>query len=155
MTVFIRELQCELYSALSAACDTGFMSISVSVIKEALKLVLIAARTTNRLVAKGGLLTNIWDPMIWTELHHRLIAQDRFTASAALVGMYRQVVQLVEMQQALPSAVVGESLERKGQCDEGTTGNKRKADTYAGIDVRAKKIKRVTASIQGGKKASK
>lgn len=155
MAVFIRELQCGLYSALSAACDTGFMSMSVSGIKEALKLVLIAARTTKRLVAKGGLIMNIWDPTNWTELHHRLVAQDRFTASAALVGMYRQVIQLVQTQQALPSTTVGESLERDGRCDEGTTGSKRKADAYAGVDVRVKKIKRVIATNQGSKNASK
>jgi hypothetical protein len=151
----MRELQCGLYSGLSAACDTGLKSTSVSGIKEVLKLVLIAARTTKRLVAKCGSLANIWDPTIWTELHHRLVAQDRFMASAALVGMCRQVTQLVETQQAPPSTAAGGPLGGRGRRDEGTTRNKRKPDAYAGVDVRVKKIKRVTAATQGGKKASK
>jgi hypothetical protein len=152
VVVFIRELQCGLYSAISAACDTK--STSVSGIKEALKLVLIAARTTKRLVAKCGSFANIWDPMIWTELHHCLLAQDRFMASAALVGMCKQVAQLVQTQQALLSTAAGEFLERKGRFDEETVRNKRKAGVHAGVDVRVKKVKRVTAATQDGKKAS-
>lgn len=131
----MRELQRGLYSTLSATCDTGVKSISISSIKEALKLVLIAVRTTKRLVAKCESFTNIWDPTVWTELHHLLAAQERFMASAALVGMCRQVIQLVQTQQALPNAA----------------GNKRKADAYAGVDARAKKTKRVTAVDQGDK----
>ncbi len=61
-------------------------------------------------------------------------------ASTALVGMCRQVIQLVQTQQAIPSVVAGESLV-KGQRDEGIAGNKRKADANAGVDVMAKKIK--------------
>jgi DNA polymerase phi len=153
VVVFIRELQCGLYSALSAACDTK--STSVSSIKEALKLVLIAARATKRLVAKKGSFANIWDPTTWTGLHHRLIAQDRFMASAALVGMCKQVTKLVQTQQALPSIAAGESPERKGRFDEGTARSKRKADGYAGVDVRVKKIKRVTATTQAKRQVNK
>lgn len=131
----MRELQHGLYSTLSATCDAGVKSISISSIKEALKLVLIAVRTTKRLMVKCESFTNIWDPTIWTELHHHLAAQERFMASAALVGMCRQVIQLVQTQQALPN----------------TTRNKRKADAYAGVDARAKKTKRVTVVDQGDK----
>ena len=147
----MRELQSGLHSTLSASCDTGLKSISVSSIKEALKLVLIAVRTTKRLGAKCESFANIWDPTIWTELHHHLVAQERFMASTALVGMCRQVIQLVQAQQALPSTAVGESLEKKGQCDDGTTRNKRKAGAYAGVDARAKKVKRVTAADKSDK----
>jgi len=143
VAIYIRELQTWLYSTLSAACDPCLKSISVSGIKEALKLVLIAARATKRLVAKRGSFSNIWDPAMWTELHQRLVAQDRFKASTALVGMCRQVIQLVQTQQALPSTDTGECLERKGQRDEVTAGNKRKADTN-NVDVRDKKLKRVS-----------
>jgi DNA polymerase phi len=145
-----------LHSTLSAACDPCLKSISVSGIKEALKLVLIAARTTKRLVAKCGSFSNIWDPTIWTELHQRLVAQDRFMASTALVGMCRQVIQLVQTQQALPSSGAGECLERKSQRDEVTAGNKRKADTND-VDARGKKIKRVSTFANrgpGGKKSN-
>ncbi len=141
-----------MHSTLSAACDPCVKSISVSSIKEALKLVLVAARTTKRLVAKCGSLSNIWDPTIWTELHQRLVAQDRFMDSTALVGMCRQVIQLVQTQQALPSTGAGEYLERKGQM---TAGNKRKASTND-VDVRGKKSKRVSTSGTrgpGGKKS--
>jgi DNA polymerase phi len=144
-----------LYSTLSAACDPCLKSISVSGIKEALKLVVIAARTTKRLVAKRGSFSNIWDPTIWTELHQRLVEQDRFKASTALVGMCRQVIQLVQTQQALPSTGAGKCLERKDQRDEVTAGNKRKADTND-VDVRGKKLKRVStfASRSPGGKMS-
>ena len=131
----MRELQHGLYSTLSPTCDTGVKSISISGIKEALKLVLIAVRTTKRLVVKCESFTNIWDPTIWTELHHHLVAQERFMTSATLVGMCGQVIQLVQTQQALPS----------------TAGKKRKADAYAGVDVKPKKTKRVTAADQGDK----
>lgn len=155
MAVFIKQLQYGLHSTLSLGCDTGHKSISVSGIKEALKLVLIAARTTKRLVTKCESFANVWDPTIWTELHHHLVTQDRFKASPALVGMCRQVILLVQTRQTLPSAVAGDSLGGKGQCDEGTAANKRKADAYVGVDARAKKVKRVTATIAGDKKASK
>lgn len=140
-----------MHSSLSAACDPSLKSISVSDIKEALKLVIVAARTTKRLVAKYGSFSNIWDPTIWTELHQRLVAQDRFMATTALVRMCRQVVQLV---QALPSTGAGECLKREGQRDEVTAGNKRKASTND-ADVRGKKSKQVSTSATrgtGGKK---
>jgi hypothetical protein len=145
-----------LHSTLSAACDPCVKSISVSSIKEALKLVLIAARTTKRLAAKCGSLSDIWDPTIWTKLHQRLVAQDRFMDSTALVGMCRQVIQLVQTQQALPRTGAGESLERKGQRVEVTAGNKRKASTND-VDVRGKKSKLVPTSATrgpGGKKSN-
>jgi hypothetical protein len=75
-------------------------------------------------------------------------------ASAALVGMCKQVAQLVQTQQALLSTAAGEFLERKGRFDEETVRNKRKAGVHAGVDVRVKKVKRVTAATQDGKKAS-
>jgi hypothetical protein len=144
-----------LHSTLSAACDPCLKSISISGIKEALKLVIVAARTTKHLVAKYGSFSNIWDPTIWTELHQRLVAQDRFMVSTALVGMCRQVIQLVQTQQPLPSAEAGESLKRKGQRDEVTAGNKRKASTND-VDVRDKKSKRVSSATRGtgGKKSN-
>lgn len=115
---------------------------------------LIAARTAKRLVAKCGSFSNIWDPTIWTELYQRLVAQDRFTASTALVGMCRQVTQLVQTQQALLSTGTEEYLEGKGQRDEMTAGNKRKADTNACVDIRGKKIKRGSTRGPGGKKSN-
>lgn len=145
---YIRELQFGLYNTLSIACDPCLKSVSISSIKEALKLVLIAARTTKRLVAKYGSFSNIWDPIVWTELHQRLVAQDRFKASTALVGMCRQVIQLVQTQQALPSTGAGECLE-KGQRDEVTAGNKRKAETND-VDVTGKKFKRVSTFATRG-----
>jgi hypothetical protein len=143
-----------LYSTLSAACDTDLESISVSGFKEALKLVLIAARTMKRLVtkSKSGSFTNFWDPTIWTELHRRLVAQDRFMASAALIGMCRQIIQLVQTQQALPNTAVGESFESEGRRDEGTAGNKRRADANAGVDIRAKKLKGLSTTANQGQK---
>lgn len=152
MAIYIRELQLELYSTLSTACDPCLKSISVPGIKEALKLVLIAARTTKRLVAKYGSFSKIWDPTIWTELHQRLVAQDRFMASPALVGMCRQVIQLAQTQQALPSTGAGKCLERKDQRDEVTAGNKRKAGN-AGVDFKGKKIKRMSTIATRGKKS--
>jgi len=99
-------------------------------------------------VTKCGSFSNIWDPTIWTELHQRLVAQDRFKASTALVGMCEQVIQLVQTQQALPSTGTGECLERNSQRDE-TAGNKRKADADD-VDVRGKKLKRVSTFTTRG-----
>jgi hypothetical protein len=78
-------------------------------------------------------------------------------ASTALVGMCRQVIQLVQTQQELPSTGAGECLKKKGQGDEVTVGNKRKASTND-VDVRGKKSKRVSTSVTrgpGGKKSNK
>jgi hypothetical protein len=139
-----------LYSTLSTACDPSLKSISVSGIKEALKLALVAARTTKSLVAKRGSFSNIWDLTIWAELHQRILTQDRFKASTALLGMCRQVIRLVQTQETLPSTGAGECLERKGQRDEVTAG-KRKADADD-VDVRGKKIKRIATRGPGGRK---
>lgn len=117
---------------------------------------LVAARTTKRLVAKSGSFSDIWDPMIWTALHQRLVAQDRFIDSTALVGMCRQVIQLVQTQQALPSTGSEECFERKGQRVEAIAGNKRKASTND-VDVRGTKSKRLSTSatrVPGGKKSN-
>ena len=92
---------------------------------------------------------------MWTELQQRLVAQDRFKASTALAGMCRQVIQLVQTQQALPSTGAGECLE-KGQRDEVTAGNKRKADVND-VDVSGQKFKRVSTFATrrpGGKKSN-
>lgn len=70
--------------------------------------------------------------------------------SPALVGMCRQVIQLAQTQQTLPSTGVGKCLERKGQRDEVTAGNKRKADNAA-VDVKGKKIKRMSTIATRGK----
>jgi DNA polymerase phi len=156
VAIYIRELQFGLHSTLSAACDPCLKSISVSSIKEALKLVIVAARTTKRLVAKSGSFSNIWDSTIWTELHKRLVAQDRFVASTALVGMCKQVIELVQTQQALPSTGAGECLKGRGQRDGITAGNKRKASTND-VDLRGKKSKRVSTPATrgpGGKKSN-
>jgi len=77
-------------------------------------------------------------------------------ASTALIGMCRQIIQLVQTQQAPPNTAVGESFEREGQRDEGTAGNKRRADANAGVGIRAKKLKGLSATAnQGGRKANK
>jgi hypothetical protein len=145
------DLQCGLHRALSAACDTGLKSTLG--IKEALKLVLVAARMTKRLAAQSRSFGEIWDPTIWNELYNRLIANDRFLASAALVGMCKQVIQLVQLRRALPSVVTGDRAEGCGQIDEETMGRKRKASTYPDIGAGAKKVKWVTPATRGSKKA--
>lgn len=145
-----------LHSTLFAACDPCLKSISVSGIKEPLKVVIVAARTTKRLATKYASFSNIWDPTIWTELHQRLVVQDRFMASTALVGMCSQVIQLVQTQQTIPRTGAGECLEREGQSDEVAVGNKRKASTND-VEVRSKKSKRVSTSATrgpGGKKSN-
>jgi hypothetical protein len=139
-------LQRGLYSALSAACDTTLKITSG--IKEALKLVIVAARMTKRLAAQHGSFANAWDPMIWTELHDRLVAHDRFMASAALVGMYRNFIQIVQSQQGRPGTAA--RVER-GQIDEATR-SKRKASAHSGVGITTKKIKRTTAVIRDGQK---
>ena len=146
----MKELQCGLHRALSAACDTTLNSTSS--IKEALKLVLVAARMTKRLAAQSRSFGDIWDPMIWTELYSRLIAHNRFMASAALVGMCKQIVQLMQLQRELPTTGAGERAERCGQTN-GTMGRKRKASAYPGIGTTVKKNKRVTPLKRGGKNA--
>jgi len=147
----MRELQFEMHRALSATCDTALKSTSG--IKEALKLVIVAARMTKRLAAQSRSFGDIWDPTIWTELYNRLIVHDRFMASTALVGIYKQIIQLVQLQRVLPSTRTGGHVETCGQIDDETMGRKRKASTYPGIGTRAKKIKRVTPATRGGKKA--
>jgi hypothetical protein len=140
-------LQGGLYSALSAACDTTLKITSG--IKEALKLAIVAARMTKRLAAQHGSFANAWDPMIWTELHDRLGAHDRFMASAALVGMYRNFIQIVQSQQGRPGTAA--TVERMGQIDEATR-SKRKASAHSGVGITTKKIKRMTAVIRDGQK---
>jgi hypothetical protein len=142
VAAFTRELQRRLCNALSVACDTTIKSTTG--IKEALKLVLVAARMTKRLAARYGSFGDIWEPTIWTELQNRLVTHDQFMASAALVDMCRQVIQLMQLQQAPPSAVAGECAEGFGQIDE-TIGSKRKASAHPSVRIRAKKIKRATA----------
>jgi len=150
VAVFIRELQRGLYSTLSAACDTSLKITSG--IKEALKLVIVSARMTKRLVAQHGPFADIWEPTIWTELHDRLLAHDRFMTSAALVGMCRQFIQLVQTQREQPGTVAGKCTERRDQIDEDAIGSKRKASAYSGVGITAKKIKRATAVILDGRK---
>lgn len=87
--------------------------------------------------------------MIWTELHDRLGAHDRFMASAALVGMYRNFIQIVQSQQGRPGTAA--TVERMGQIDEATR-SKRKASAHPGVGITTKKIKRMTAVIRDGQK---
>jgi len=75
-------------------------------------------------------------------------------ASTALVGMCRQVIQLMRAQQALPSTGAGECKERRGQRDEVTAGNKRKADAND-VDVRGKHLKRVSTFATRGSRGKK
>ena len=149
----MRELQFEMHRALSVTCDTALKSTSG--IKEALKLVIVAARMTKRPAAQSRPFGDIWDPTIWTELYNRLITHDRFMASSALVGMYKQIIQLVQLQRVLPSTGTGGHAGTCSQIDDGAMGRKRKASTHPSIGTRAKKIKRVfpTATTRGGKKA--
>ena len=149
MAVFTRELQRGLYSALLAACKTTLKITSG--IKEALKLAIVAARMTKRLAAQHGSFADIWDPVIWTELHDRLVAHDRIVASAALVGMCRHFIQLVKLQRERPGTAAGECAESRGQIDE-TIGSKRKASAYSGVGITTKKIKRATAVIRDDQK---
>jgi hypothetical protein len=148
----MRELQFEIHRALSATCNTALKSTSGT--KEALKLVIVGARMTKRLAAQFKSFGDIWDPMIWTELYKPLIAHDRFMASAALVGMYKQIIQLVQLQRVLPSSGTGGHVETCGQTHDEAMERKRKASTYPGIGTGAKKTKQVSpAATRGGKKA--
>jgi hypothetical protein len=151
VAAFIRALQRGLYTTLSAACDTTLKSTSG--IKGAMKLVLVAARTTKRLATRYGSVGDIWEPTLWTELHKRLVAHDRFKASVALVGMCKQVVQLVQLQRALPSAVAGECANRCDQVNKEITGSKRKASIPPDVGNGGKKAKRLPTATRGGKKA--
>jgi hypothetical protein len=143
------ELQHGLYTTLSAACDTALKITSG--IKEALKLVIVSARMTKRLVAQHGSFANIWEPTLWTKLHDRLLAHDRFMTSSALVGMCRQFIQLVQTQQERPGTVARECTE-SGQIDEDTIGSKRKASAYSGAGITAKRIKQAAGVILDGRK---
>jgi len=135
VAAFIKELQSELHSALSAACDAGLKSTSG--VKEGLKLVLVAARITNRLATDSNLFADIWDLTIWAEL------PNRFMASAALVGMFKQIIQVVQRWQTLPRNKVGERSVSWGH--DGAVGNKRKAIAYLDASVGAKKVKKDVA----------
>ena len=115
-------------------------------------MVIAAARMTKRLAAQHGSFADIWEPTIWKELHGRLVAHDRFMASAAMVGMCRQFIQLVESQREQPGTAVRDCAERRGQIDEETIGSKRKVSAHSGVGITAKKIKRATAVIRGGQK---
>ena len=137
MAAFIKELQSELHSALSAACDAG--PNSTSGIKEGLKLVLVAARVTNSLATDSSLFAGIWDSTIWTELLNRFVEHNRFINSSALVGICKQIIRLVQRWQTLPSSKVGERSVRWGH---EAVGNKRKAIADPDVNVGAKKVKK-------------
>jgi hypothetical protein len=133
----VKQLQGRLHSALSAVCDMD--TSSTSSLKELLKLALVGARTTKRLAVKSDSFVGIWEPSMWTELQSRLLAHNRFRASAVLGGMCKQVIHLAQMLQA-PSIGSRECAE-DGHKDEVTLGRKRKADADSGAQGRDRRTK--------------
>lgn len=85
---------------------------------------------------------------MWTELHSRLLALDRFEASA-VGGMCGQVIHLAQMMQAPPSAGAGERTKGEDHRDGVTTGSKRKADSDSGVRTGEKRMKRMVSATKG------
>jgi hypothetical protein len=140
VAAFVRQLQRRLHSALSTGWDADTSSISS--LKEVLKLALVGARITKRLAVKSDSFVAIWEPTMWTELHSRLLAHDRFRASVGLSGMCKQVIHFAQTLQAPPSMGAGERKEEDHR-DEVTAGSKRKADADSGARAREKRTKRI------------
>ncbi|KAI0288393.1 DNA polymerase phi-domain-containing protein [Multifurca ochricompacta] len=134
---FLRQLQCKLYSVISSACNTN--ATFSSNLKEVLKLALVGARTARRLAAGCKSFATIWEPTSWTELSNRLVAHDRFKASAMLVGICKQIIQSTQIYQVPSSIREAEHIDGQGL---GVIGrSKRKADVCLDTGVSDKRRK--------------
>jgi DNA polymerase phi len=136
VAAFVGQLQRTLHSALSSICDTS--TSSTSSVKEVLKLALVGARTTKRLVVKSDSFVGIWDPTLWTILHSRLLAHGRF---AGLGGMCKEVISLAQTLHT--SLNIG-----KSRRDGVTVTSKRKADTDSGARAGEKRTKRMVSTTK-------
>jgi DNA polymerase phi len=139
MAAFVGQLQRTLHSTLSSICDTD--TSSTSSVKEVLKLALVGARTTKRLVVKSDSFMGIWDPTLWINLHSRLLAHGRFTV---LGGMCKQVISLA--QSLHTSLNIGESHR-----DGVTVTSKRKADVDSGARAGEKRTKWMVSTTHSRK----
>lgn len=89
------KLRNAILESLSKACSST-TQIQPAQAKDILKLALVAARQTKRVIQNDGELTSAWEPSKWSNLSSTLASSDRFKASVGLQAMCKQIVQLLQ-----------------------------------------------------------
>ncbi|KAI0060788.1 hypothetical protein BV25DRAFT_1827328 [Artomyces pyxidatus] len=143
ISAFMELLRTNLHAALSSACKDS--TATPAHVKELLKLVLVAIRQTKRLTVKGEDASRIWQTDLWKNLQAELASAEHLTASTAVHGMCKQVVQLTQSH-SQPSKKSAKGNEKAA----GKSKGKRKAEAVDGDGGAAatKKVKRKKSSTK-------
>ena len=121
------KLRNAILDSLSKACS-GTTQIQPAQAKDILKLALVAARQTKRVVQNDGELSSAWESSKWSDLSSTLASSDRFKASVGLQAMCKQIVQLLQDDKA------GSKASGKKKEKSKAIATKRKAED-AGVDA--------------------
>ena len=121
------KLRNAILDSLSKACSST-TQIQPAQAKDILKLALVAARQTKRVIQNDGELTSAWEPSKWSNLSSTLASSGRFKASVGLQAMCKQIVQLLQDDKA------GSKASGKKKEKSKAIATKRKAED-AGVDA--------------------
>ena len=121
------KLRNAILESLSKACSST-TQIQPAQAKDILKLALVAARQTKRVIQNDGELSSAWEPSKWSNLSSTLASSDRFKASVGLQAMCKQIVQLLQDDKA------GTKASGKKKEKSKTIATKRKAED-ANVDT--------------------
>lgn len=135
---------CDIVSSATSDSDT---SLNSNRLKEVLKFALQAVRVTKRVAGSDEQLKKAWSPKKLSESAASLEASDRFKASTSLHGLFKQLLALIEKNDAAPKSQKSKTQSSaNGQASEkampGKQGKKRPSRDAAQAETSTKPAKK-------------